>query len=62
METLILATITVLAWGTWLAPSEKVRLPNPQARSFYVALGHLVLASVVLFVTGPGRLTADLFL
>jgi glucose uptake protein len=62
VDTLILATITVLAWGTWLAPSEKVRLPNPQARIFYVALGNLVLASVALFVTGPSRLTADLFL
>jgi glucose uptake protein len=62
VDTVILAAITVLAWGTWLAPSEKVQLPNPQTRSFYVALGNLVLASVALFVTGPGRLTADLFL
>lgn len=62
METFVLATITVLAWGTWLAPSEKVVLPNPQTRSFYVAVGNLILASIALIVTGPGRLTADLFL
>jgi glucose uptake protein len=62
VETFLLATITVLAWGTWLAPSEKVVLPNPQTRGFYVALGNLVLAAIALFVTGPGRLTADLFL
>lgn len=62
METFILASITVLAWGTWLAPSEKVVLPNLQTRSFYVALGNLLLAAIALIVTGPGRLTADLFL
>lgn len=61
MESAILAAVTVLAWGTWLAPSERVRLPNPQARGFYVALGNLLLASVALIVTGPGRLTTDLF-
>lgn len=62
METFILASITVLAWGTWLAPSERVVLPNLQTRSFYVALGNLLLAAIALIVTGPGRLTADLFL
>jgi glucose uptake protein len=65
METLgiIYAIVTVLAWGTWLAPSEKVELPNALARAFYIAVGNLLLASVVfLVVGGAGQLTGDAFL
>ena len=65
METLgiLYAVITVLAWGTWLAPSEKVQLPNALARAFYIAVGNLVLASIVFVVVGgAGQLTRSAFL
>jgi glucose uptake protein len=57
------AILTVLAWGTWLAPSEKVALPNAMARAFYIAVGNLLLASAVfLSVGGPAKLTGAVFL
>jgi glucose uptake protein len=65
METLgiIYAIVTVLAWGTWLAPSEKVQLPNALARAFYIAVGNLILASIVFVVVGgAGQLTRSAFL
>ncbi len=65
METagIIYAIVTVLAWGTWLAPSEKVALPNAISRAFYIAVGNLVLATIVLFaVAGPEKLTGSVFL
>lgn len=65
METIgiLYALVTVLAWGTWLAPSEKVALPNAMSRAFYIAVGNLVLSTIVLFaVAGPGKLTGQVFL
>lgn len=59
----VYAIITVLAWGTWLAPSEKVQLPNALARAFFIAAGNLVLSTIVLFLAGgPGQLTSRIFL
>lgn len=57
----IYACITVLAWGVWIAPSEKVTIPNPQTRSFYVSLGNLLLASIAILIVGPEKLTLDIF-
>ena len=59
---ILFGTITVLAWGTWLAPSEKVELPNAFARAFYIALGNLILASVVLLVVGTDKMSFQIFL
>ena len=59
---LFYAIITVIAWGVWLTPSEKVKLPNPQTRSFYVALGNLILATIALLIVGAEKLTFELFL
>lgn len=59
---LLYAFITVIAWGVWLTPSEKVALPNPQTRSFFVALGNLILATFALFIVGVEKLSMDLFL
>ncbi len=53
---LIAAVVTVLAWGTWLAPSQNVPLRNQQARMFFVAAANLVLAA------GAGLLHAPLVL
>ena len=65
METLgiVYAIVTVLAWGTWLAPSEKVALPNAISRALYIAVGNFVLATIVLLaVAGPDQLTGSSFL
>jgi glucose uptake protein len=61
MTGLIYAIITVLAWGTWLAPSQNVPLKNQQIRTFYVTLTVLVMALVVALAGGVGTLTAKLF-
>jgi glucose uptake protein len=60
---ILYALITVLAWGTWLAPSEKVVLPNAMSRAFYIAVGNIILSTLVLFtVADPSKLTAAVFL
>jgi glucose uptake protein len=41
------ALITVLAWGTWLAPSQNIPFRSQQVKTFYVAAANLVLAIVV---------------
>jgi glucose uptake protein len=41
------AFVTVLAWGTWLAPSQRVVLGHQQIKTFYVASANLLLASLV---------------
>jgi glucose uptake protein len=59
---ILYAVITVLAWGTWLAPSEKVELPNALARAFYIAVGNLILATIVfLVVRGASQLSGPAF-
>ncbi len=57
----IYACITVFTWGVWIAPSEKVTIPNPQTRSFYVSLGNLILATIALLIVGPEKLTTNIF-
>ena len=49
------ALITVLAWGTWLAPSQNIHFKNQQTKTFYVAFANLGLAFVValIFQRGP---------
>jgi glucose uptake protein len=60
---ILYAVITVVAWGTWLAPSEKVALPNALARAFYIAIGNLILATIVLLaVSGHEKLTTQMFI
>jgi len=52
---IIYAIITVLAWGTWLAPSQNVPMKGQQTRTFYVTLAVLLLAIVAgLFVGFEG--------
>jgi glucose uptake protein len=53
---LFYALIPVFAWGTWLAPAQRVRFPNQQVKTLYVALANLVLASLVLLGQGSGSL------
>jgi len=54
MDTLgvIYAIITVMAWGSWLVPSQKVKFPNEQAKTFYVALATCLIAAVIVLIRG----------
>jgi glucose uptake protein len=58
MSGIIYAIITVLAWGTWLAPSQNVPFKNQQIKTFYVALANLVLAFLVAIGQGLGQINA----
>ncbi|MCA9989280.1 MAG: hypothetical protein KDE59_33470 [Anaerolineales bacterium] len=55
---ILYALIPVLAWGTWLAPAQKVRFPNQQVKTLYVTVANLVLALVVLWLQPAGSLTS----
>lgn len=52
MAGILSALVTVLAWGTWLAPSQNVRFPSQQVKTFYVSAANLVLALVVALAQG----------
>jgi glucose uptake protein len=55
------AVITVLAWGTWLTPSQNLPFKNQQIKTFYVASANLLLALVVALLQKPGQLTWSIF-
>lgn len=56
------ALLTLLGWGTWLAPSQKVLFPNQQIKTLYVVLTNLVLAAPVAFWRGGmGEVTTGMF-
>ena len=61
MSGILYALITVLAWGTWLSPSQNIPFKNQQIKTFYVASANLVLAFAVAAVLGPGQVTLDVF-
>jgi len=62
MLSLLYALITVLGWGTWLAPSQKVTFPNQQIKTLYVVVANLVIATgVALWQGGVWELTAATF-
>lgn len=62
MYSVLYALITLLGWGTWLAPSQKVIFPNQQIKTLYVVLTNLVIAAVVAFWLGGLReVTAGVF-
>jgi len=52
MESVIYAIITVLAWGTWLVPSQNVPMKGQQIRTFYVTLAVMLLAIIVILFVG----------
>jgi glucose uptake protein len=58
---LLYALVTVLAWGTWLAPSQNIVFRNQQIKTFYVAAANLALALVVFLLQGPRGLTWSVF-
>lgn len=55
------ALVTVLAWGTWLAPSQNIVFRNQQIKTFYVAAANLALSLVVLLIQGLPGLTWSVF-
>lgn len=55
------AFITVLGWGTWLAPSQNVVFCNQQVKTFYIATANLALSLVVLLFQGAGGLNWSVF-
>ena len=55
------AVICVMAWGSWLVPSEKVKFPNEQAKTFFVALATTLIAVVVVGLRGElGQLSTGI--
>lgn len=58
---ILFALITVIAWGTWLAPSQNVPLRNQQIRMFYVASINLLAAFFISLFHGLSELTAGVF-
>src|SRR5215510_7239461 len=62
MDSLLYALITLLGWGTWLAPSQKVVFPNQQIKTLYVVATNLGIAAVVALWQGAiVELTASTF-
>ena len=56
---IIYAIITVLAWGSWLIPSQTINFSNNHVRTFYVAVANLVLAYFVYVGRGSQGLTLE---
>jgi len=52
MNSLFYAFITLLGWGTWLAPSQKVVFPSQEIKTLYVVLTNLAIAALVAFWRG----------
>jgi glucose uptake protein len=61
MVGILYAFVTVLAWGTWLAPSQNIHFRNQQIKIFYVAVANLVLAGFVFLFQGNNGLTWQIF-
>lgn len=55
------AIITVLAWGTWIAPSQNIPLKGQQTRTFYVTLAVLLMALVASSFVGFDGLNSTTF-
>jgi glucose uptake protein len=58
---IVYALVTVLAWGTWLAPSQNIVFRNQQIKTFYVASANLVLALLVYLLQGGSGLSWAVF-
>jgi len=54
------AVMTVMAWGTWLVPSQKVKFANEQVKIFYVALATCLIAVATVSIRGElGQLASS---
>jgi glucose uptake protein len=61
VEGIFFAVLTVISWGMWLAPSQRISFKNQQIKIFYVSAANLVLAFFVGLVQGFQHLTLDTF-
>ena len=52
MLTVLYAAITLLGWGPWLTPSQKVVFPSQQIKTLYVVATNLVIATVIALWQG----------
>jgi glucose uptake protein len=52
MLSVLYALITLVGWGTWLAPSQNINFPNQQIKTLYVVATNLVIALVVALWQG----------
>ncbi|MFY0654960.1 MAG: hypothetical protein JXQ96_23215 [Cyclobacteriaceae bacterium] len=59
--TIIYALIAVLAWGTWIAPSQNVNIEGQQTRTFYVTIAVLLLAILATVFVGLDGLNSTTF-
>jgi len=58
---IIYAVICAVAWGSWLVPSEKVKFPTEQAKTFFVALATTIIAVIVVGIRGEvGQLSTPM--
>ena len=58
---IVYSLVAVLAWGTWIAPSQNVKLKNQQTRTLYVAFAVLLLALVASAFVGFDGLNSNTF-
>lgn len=61
MPGILYAIIAVVAWGTWLAPSQTIVYKNQQIKTFYVAAANLLLTVIVIAAQGFRGLTWEVF-
>jgi glucose uptake protein len=59
--TVLYALVTVLAWGAWLLPSQRIAFRGAHVRTFWVTAAHLALALVVWVWSGRGPLNGAVF-
>ena len=58
---ILYSILTVLAWGSWLVPSQEVKFSSPHVRTFYVSLTSLAISFVILLNQGLDQLTWRVF-
>ncbi|MBN2528557.1 MAG: hypothetical protein JXR76_19365 [Deltaproteobacteria bacterium] len=61
MTGFLFASITIFAWGSWLAPSQQINFKNQQIKIFYVSISNLILAFVVGLFQGLDSITFENF-
>lgn len=62
MVSWLYALITLVGWGTWLVPSQKVIFPNQQIKTLYVVAANLAIATgVALWQGAVGELSVAAF-
>lgn len=49
---ILYALLTIVAWGTWLSPSQNVAFKGQQIKTFYVAAVNLLIVSLISSTQG----------